>query len=443
MSRTRLALTLLALTLVACSEAAAPPRPPAIQLSATNLSFSAVEGGANPAGQPVTVSNGGESPLAWSATANQGWLVLSPATGTAPSSVMVTPNVAGLLAGNHTASITIAASGATNSPQTVNVALTLAARPEITLSASTFTFTAQQNAGNPANQTLSISNTGGGTLNWTATDDAAWLTLSPASGAGAGTVALAVNTAGLSPGTHTATITVAATGASNTPRTATVTLTLTAAPSIALSPTSFNYTAQVGGPNPGSQTLNVSNGGGGTLSWTASDDASWLSLSPTSGTNAGSVTASVNTAGLAAGTYTAVITVSAPGAANTPATANVTLTLTQSYDGSWAGITAQDSTISFQVSGGGITTLTFGYRATGSGCSVNGKLTTTFTTPVAISNGSFSRSVSGSPTSYTIAGTFGSGTAASGTLNVTFSQSIPGQPSCSASGSTTWTASRQ
>lgn len=443
MPRTHLALTLLALGLAACSEAAAPPPPPAIQLSATSLSFSAVEGAANPAGQPVTVSNGGGSTLAWSAAASQGWVVLSPANGTAPSSLMVTPNVAGLLAGNHTATITIAAAGASNTPQTVNVALALAPRPEITLSASTFTFTAQQNASNPANQTLSISNTGGGTLSWTAADDAAWLTLSPASGTGAGAVTLAVNTAGLAAGTHTATITVAAPGASNTPRTATVTLTLTPPPSIGLSPKSFTYSAQVGGPNPNSQTLAVSNDGGGTLNWTASDDASWLTLAPTSGTNAGSVTVSVNTAGLAAGTHTAIITVSAPGAANTPTTANVTLTIAPSYDGSWAGKTAQDSTITFQVSNGGITTLTFGYRLTGSSCSVSGKITTTFTTPVAITNGSFSRSVSSSPTSYTIAGTFGSGTAASGTLNITFSQSIPGQPSCSASGSTTWTASRQ
>ena len=443
MSRTQLALTLLALGLAACGEAAAPPAPPAIQLTATTLSFTGVEGAANPAGQPVTVANAGGGTLSWIATASQAWVVLSPASGTAPSSVRVTPDLSGMLAGNHTATVTIAAAGATNTPQTVNVALTLAPRPEIALSASTFSFTAQQNSTNPANQTLSISNTGGGTLNWTATDDAAWLTLSPASGAGAGTVTLSVNTTGLSAGTHTATISVAATGASNTPRTATVTLTITPPPSIGLSPTSFNFTAQVGGPNPNSQTLSVSNAGGGTLNWSASDDASWLTLAPASGTNAGSVTVSVNTAGLAAGTHTAVITVSAPGAANTPATASVTLTIAQSYDGSWAGKTAQDSTISFQVSGGGITTLTFGYRLTGSSCSVSGKTTTTFTTPVPITNGSFSRTVSGSPTSYTIAGTFGSGTAASGTLNITFSQSIPGQPSCSASGGTTWTANKQ
>ena len=45
--------------------------------------------------------------------------------------------------------------------------------------------------------------------------------------------------------------------------------------------------------------------------------------------------------------------------------------MTAAEFGSWAGTTAQDSTITCQVSAGGITTLTFGYRATGSSCSVD------------------------------------------------------------------------
>ena len=55
-------------------------------------------------------------------------------------------------------------------------------------------------------------------------------------------------------------------------------------PAIGTSPTSLSFTAQQGGGNPTAQTLTISNTGGGTLSWSASDSTTWLSLSPASGT---------------------------------------------------------------------------------------------------------------------------------------------------------------
>jgi hypothetical protein len=98
-------------------------------------------------------------------------------------------------------------------------------------------------------------------------------------------------------------------------------------PTIGVSPSSFSFTATAGGANPANQTLNISNTGAGTLTWTVSDDATWLTLSPTSGTAPSSVTLSVNIAGLAAGTYNGTITVSATGATNTPVSVPVTLTV--------------------------------------------------------------------------------------------------------------------
>ena len=78
---------------------------------------------------------------------------------------------------------------------------------------------------------------------------------------------------------------------------------------------------------PASQTLEVSNSGGGTLEWTVSDDAEWLSLSPASGSSTGetdNVTVSVSASGLAVDTYTATITIAATGATNTPQTTTAT-----------------------------------------------------------------------------------------------------------------------
>src|SRR5207237_3877117 len=75
------------------------------------------------------------------------------------------------------------------------------------------------------------------------------------------------------------------------------------------------------------QYLAVTNDGNGVVNWTAGADASWLSVSPTGGVAPSNVTVSVNSAGLAAGTYGANVTVTSPGAANTPRLVPVTLTI--------------------------------------------------------------------------------------------------------------------
>jgi hypothetical protein len=94
---------------------------------------------------------------------------------------------------------------------------------------------------------------------------------------------------------------------------------------IGYSPTSFSFAATQGGLNPSNQSLSISNTSGGTLHWLVSDNAAWLSLSPTSGTNSGTVTVSVNITGLSAGTYNATITITAAGATNSPVDIPVTL----------------------------------------------------------------------------------------------------------------------
>jgi uncharacterized delta-60 repeat protein len=96
---------------------------------------------------------------------------------------------------------------------------------------------------------------------------------------------------------------------------------------IGYSPTGVSFTATQGGSNPSNQTLSVWNAGGGTLNWSVTDSATWLSCNPTSGVDSGTVTAAVNIAGLTAGTYNATITIAATGATNSPVTIPVTLTI--------------------------------------------------------------------------------------------------------------------
>jgi Viral BACON domain len=199
--------------------------------------------------------------------------------------------------------------------------------PAIALNAVSFSFNIQQGDSPPPPQLLTVSNRGGGTLNWNATTNVAWLTLSPASGTGNGTVTITPVLGSLAAATYTGNITLSAPGAP--PVSIPVTFTVTpppVPPAIGVSATSLSFTAQQNGSTPAAQLLSIRNTGGGTLNWTASDNAAWLTLSAAAGTGNGTVTITPILGSLAAATYTGNITLSAPGAP--PVSIPVTFTVT-------------------------------------------------------------------------------------------------------------------
>jgi hypothetical protein len=103
------------------------------------------------------------------------------------------------------------------------------------------------------------------------------------------------------------------------------------APSIAVNPASLNFSATAGGANPAAQSFGLTNAGTATLNYTISTNASWLTVSPVSGTlatNAGQqITVSINNVGLQPGTSNAVITITDPAAANSPRTVSVSFSI--------------------------------------------------------------------------------------------------------------------
>ncbi|MCX5973612.1 MAG: hypothetical protein NTU59_02835 [Coprothermobacterota bacterium] len=108
------------------------PPLPSIGLTPTLMSFSAVLGGTNPANQVLGVRNDGGGVLLWNASKDAGWLSLTPSNGaslgeTDPISVGV--DIGGLPAGTHSATITISATGASNTPRQVQVSLVISLTP--------------------------------------------------------------------------------------------------------------------------------------------------------------------------------------------------------------------------------------------------------------------------------------------------------------------------
>lgn len=89
-------------------------------------------------------------------------------------------------------------------------------------------------------------------------------------------------------------------------------------PVISLNKSQITFNCCASGPPPSSQAFTISNAGSGTLNWTVSDNMGWLTCTPTSGTDSGTITVSIDNTGLAAGPYTTAITVSSSNASNSP-----------------------------------------------------------------------------------------------------------------------------
>jgi hypothetical protein len=91
----------------------------------------------------------------------------------------------------------------------------------------------------------------------------------------------------------------------------------------------LNPTVLEGG-NATADTFTIENTGVGTLSYTITDDVSWLSVSPSTGTSTGetdTITVNYSTSTLLFGTYVGTITISDVAAENDPQTITVNLTV--------------------------------------------------------------------------------------------------------------------
>lgn len=93
------------------------------------------------------------------------------------------------------------------------------------------------------NQSFDVWNSGGGTLNYSISDNVDWLSCTPMSGTSAGehdTISVIYSTSELPPELYSGTITISASGAGNSPQTIPVSLMVTAPePDVSISPTSF------------------------------------------------------------------------------------------------------------------------------------------------------------------------------------------------------------
>lgn len=259
-------------------------------------------GGFTPSSVTYTLRNNSAASLSWSHTHNASWCSTGVSNGTlapgATTTVVATMNASanslaqGLYADMVTITNTTNGSGTTSRPIMLTVTT---ANPVLSVSPAT-PFSAGGIAGGtltPSSASYTVTNTGTTNLAWTAAKTAPWLTLSSAGGTlgpGLGaTVTVSLNSAAaaLAAGSYSDAVTFTNTGNGNGNTTRTVQLEVTAPTRIlSVTPaTGLSSSGNAGGPfTPSNRTYTLSNMGNGSMAWSATKTAPWLTLSSASGT---------------------------------------------------------------------------------------------------------------------------------------------------------------
>ena len=328
-----------------------PPVPQAVlQLDPATLSFTAVDGGPSPTDQAITISNPGGQTLSWDASTDQPWLTLSTRSGSlaanAVGTLQVHVNSSSLLPQTYTGHVTFSGQNVQDGSQNVQINLTITPRCALQVSPAMLNFTGTVQQAVPSAQTINLGVSEGcsSPIHWNASSSDSWLTVSTTSGKTPASTQVGINESGLAPGTYHSSITFSSSAGTQTVP-VTFTLGQPTTPTLAASPASMTFNAVVGQTSPiGSQTLKITNTGGGTLNWhvvaNTTVGGSWLGPLSETGTISGQHTALVNVvptllSTLTPGTYSGTLSITGTDSAgNTVPGSAQTLSITFVVQGS-------------------------------------------------------------------------------------------------------------
>ncbi|MDQ6660955.1 MAG: choice-of-anchor D domain-containing protein, partial [Chloroflexota bacterium] len=303
---------------------------PVLQLTPAALSFTGTDGGNNPPAQNVTISNPGVQPLQWntSISGGNGWLSVSPQSGQmtkgGSQNVAINVNINTSLPGTYSGTVTFTGLGQVkDSPQSVYVSLTVLPQCSLQVAPGSLTFSSISQQTGPADKSINLNVSQGcsAQLPWTASaytnNGGSWLSLSSSKGTTPSYPSVHINTTGLNSGTYTGGILF-----NSKSGTLTIPVSFTLAPPttpiMVTTPAAMSFSTIIGQSAPAAQTVAITNGGGGTLTWQAvpatNSGGSWIVLSSTSGALQAnqSTSLSISSAvlsGMTPGTYNGTVTI--------------------------------------------------------------------------------------------------------------------------------------
>lgn len=317
-------------TITVTFNVSAPVQLASLTVTPPNLEFHGLTAGAQPAAQTLTVgSTGSAISFTGSAITDTGgqWLKLNPSSGTAPTTISVSVNTAGLPGGTYTGTITLTPSsgGSTQIP----VTLLLTSPVIVSSSVPSLQFFYQSGAGLPGPQTLTVS-VGNAefafSTSTSTTDLHTWLSASPAASLTPETLIVTVTPGTLPVGTYTGKVRVTLLDVAGDPLEIPVTLTISNNPLLTVggTPPAFGY--QPGGTIPAPVAIPIGSSSG-TLNVAVSTSSSWIIASLSTSQTPASLTIGITPQLLDPGDYTGSVTITAAGAANSPVVIPVRLSV--------------------------------------------------------------------------------------------------------------------
>ncbi len=295
---------------------------PLLDASPCVIDVSEIAGAAAPMQQAISLTSTDDTtPIDFTATVStvppgMTWLSLDLTSGSAPATINVTVNSGNLPAGTYMGSINLTSTTAGVLPQSIPVVLTVSSGT-ITVPTGALTFTMSSGGANPPSQTIEVSDIpAGAVVSAVATTDGSNFLTVTTSGA---TITASADGSQLTQGTYQGAVTILVPGASNSPFYVPVTLTIGPPAEFAPSPSSLNFTYQVGATLPAAQTIQIISASNETLQFTAmavappgsNSGVVFLLVTPGGGTTPGSLSVSLDPSvvpTLPAGAYTNCIT---------------------------------------------------------------------------------------------------------------------------------------
>jgi hypothetical protein len=229
----------------------------------------------------LIVNHAGYNKLHFRVKSSVPWIAVTPSTGQTVDTVSVAV-IQSLTYGAHYATLTLVDDDNHDSTVTVPVRVDITA-PVLTVTPSVLSVATFKGVRDTIESSISIENTGTGTIAWTAVSTAPWLTVSPSSGTAPSSLVATLNAATLDTGTYDASLIVQGAGAVNSPDTVPVQFQVVSnRPYLKVTPDSIHISI-LDTLTPLHPTLLVTNPGVGTINWTAQSPSSWITLGATSG----------------------------------------------------------------------------------------------------------------------------------------------------------------